>query len=189
MVKRIKEQVRLTINLILTFSQSSNHTLLHLQRIIIITFRYGRIYTKCRFWLKKKIVIVFNIFVEHNIPINNFFFLFFSVNRYSSPKLSWFVEEEMGRKVQGTNDTYDLDSLISPIYAMTVVGPGTNSAGWMGYKAVPVDNPKPSRSHLFLIDTGLSAKTLDAILRIFIICLVLFIIINCMCKFVWLFLK
>ncbi|XP_060867097.1 uncharacterized protein LOC132942572 [Metopolophium dirhodum] len=104
-------------------------------------------------------------------------------NGYSSPKRSWFVEGEMGRKLQGSKDTYDIDSLISPIYAMT-----TNSAGWMGYKAVPVDEPKP-RTPLFLIDNGLSAKTLDAMLHIFIICLVLFIIVNCMCKFVWLFLK
>ncbi|XP_022171991.1 uncharacterized protein LOC111034890 isoform X1 [Myzus persicae] len=107
---------------------------------------------------------------------------------YSSPKRSWFVEGEMGRKHQGAKDTYDIDSLISPIYAMTTTGGGMNSTGWMGYKAVPVDEPKP-RTPLFLIDNGLSAKTLDAMLHIFIICLVLFIIINCMCKFVWLFLK
>lgn len=110
------------------------------------------------------------------------------VYRYSSPKLSWFAEEEMGRKLQGSNDTYDIDGLISPIYAMTTAGAGKNSNGWMGYKAVPIDEPK-SRTPLFLIDNGLSAKTLDAMLHIFIICLVLFIIINCMCKFVWLFLK
>ncbi|XP_029342457.1 uncharacterized protein LOC103310512 isoform X2 [Acyrthosiphon pisum] len=95
----------------------------------------------------------------------------------------------MGRKLQGSKDTYDIDSLISPIYAMTTAGAGMNSAGWMGYKAVPVDEPKPKRTPLFLIDNGLSAHTLDAMLHIFIICLVLFIIINCMCKFVWLFLK
>ncbi|XP_029342456.1 uncharacterized protein LOC103310512 isoform X1 [Acyrthosiphon pisum] len=110
-------------------------------------------------------------------------------NGYSSPKRSWFIEEEMGRKLQGSKDTYDIDSLISPIYAMTTAGAGMNSAGWMGYKAVPVDEPKPKRTPLFLIDNGLSAHTLDAMLHIFIICLVLFIIINCMCKFVWLFLK
>ncbi|CAI6351285.1 unnamed protein product [Macrosiphum euphorbiae] len=124
---------------------------------------------------------VFNIFVK-------LIFVLF-VLRYSSPKRSWFVEEEMGRKLQGSKDTYDIDNLISPIYAMTVAGTGMSSAGWMGYKAVPVDEPKPARTPLFLIDNGLSAKTLDAMLHIFIICLVLFIIINCMCKFVWLFLK
>lgn len=88
-------------------------------------------------------------------------------------------------------DTSDLDSLIAPIYALTTVGVGKNSAmstGWMGYRAVPVDEPKP-QTNLFLINIGLSPKTLDAILHILIICLVLFIIINCLCKFVWLFLK
>ncbi|KAL4130748.1 hypothetical protein QTP88_008140 [Uroleucon formosanum] len=48
----------------------------------------------------------------------------------------------MGRKPQDAKDTYDIDGLISPIYAMTTVGAGTNSAGWMGYKAVPLDEPK-----------------------------------------------
>lgn len=124
--------------------------------------------------------IAFNVFVE----LISFSF----VHRYSSPKRSWFAEGEMGRKPQDAKDTYDIDGLISPIYAMTTVGAGTNSAGWMGYKAVPLDEPK-SQTPLFLIDNGLSAKTLDAMLHIFIICLVLFIIINCMCKFVWLFLK
>lgn len=90
---------------------------------------------------------------------------------------------EMGRKL---SEPYDLENLIAPIYTLTTVG--VDGAGWMGYKAIPVDEPKP-RTTMFLIDIGLSPKTLDAMLHIFIICLVLFIIINCMCKFVCLFLK
>lgn len=97
----------------------------------------------------------------------------------------------MGRKTIETNNmsSGDLDSLISPIYALTTVGMDMNSVGWMGYKAVPIDEEPKPRSTLFLVDLGLSPKTLDAILHILIICLVLFIIINCMCKFVWLFFK
>lgn len=106
--------------------------------------------------------------------------------RYCYIKGSW-LPEDMGPKKLG--DSLDLDSLVSPIYALTTVGVGMNSTtGWMGYKAVPIDEPKP-RSTLFLIDVGLSPKTLDALLHILIICLVLFIIINCLCKFLWLFLK
>ncbi|XP_025412175.1 uncharacterized protein LOC112684741 isoform X2 [Sipha flava] len=91
----------------------------------------------------------------------------------------------MGRKA---GDTYDLDGMISPMYALATTSKGKNGVGWMGFKAVPVDEPKP-RSTMFFIDIGVSPKTVDAVLHILIICLVLFIIINCMCKFVWLFLK
>jgi len=108
------------------------------------------------------------------------------LSRYSSPQHNWLVKD-MGRKLC---DSTDLDSLISPIYALTTVGGmGVDSAGWMGFKAVPVDDPPKPRTTMFLIDIGLSAKSIDAILHVLIICLVLFIVINCMCKFVWLFLK
>jgi len=101
----------------------------------------------------------------------------------------WVFINKMGsRKMDSPKMDFanDPDSLISPIYALTIAGKG--SVGWMGYKVVAVDEPK-KQTTLFLVDFGLSHRTLDAILHITIICLVLFIIVNCMCKFVWLFLK
>lgn len=118
-----------------------------------------------------------------DLDINSFVFFFFphSIVLVLYTDIYGYTRIKMGRKF---GDISDMDNLISPVYALSTA----DDVGWMGYKAVPVAEPKP-RAAFFLIDIGISTKTIDAILHILVIFLVLFIIINCMCKFIWMFIK